>query len=86
MRHNLPEEEKVFENMCKVAPDLQWLRGEANMLLSDENNPDFWHNYGQIKSKITKLVGFRAPKTFPEYMRTSDSYDIVIRKVFVGLV
>jgi hypothetical protein len=86
MRNNEPKEDKLFETMCMIAPDLAYLRGEAEMILQDDNDPDFWENYGNVKSKITKLVGFRAPKSFPEYMHTANSYDVVIRKVFSGLV
>lgn len=87
MRSNLSQaEESLFQEMCKVAPELRELRGEAERLLRDENDPDFWENYGEVKSKIAKLVGYRAPKSFPEYMHTPDSYDIVIKKVLGGLV
>jgi hypothetical protein len=86
MRKNTAQEKKKFQEMCKIDHRLAELHGMAVSLLSSNNRDyDFWNNYEHIKRIIRSSVGWDCPNNYPEWMWTSEAFDIAFNEVFEGI-
>lgn len=85
MRDNDASEKQTFYKMCKIEPRLSAMRGKAVNALVD-GDIDFWHKYEAIKKELHDYVGWGCPDGYPDWMGTSESWDIAYREVLHGLV
>jgi hypothetical protein len=77
--------EMTFEEMCKIEPELSYLREQALAKMSNYHDPNFWNYYEDIKRKLKQIVGWFDGKEYPDFFRTSDAYDVCHKAIYEGL-
>jgi hypothetical protein len=87
MRTNTAEEKIIYSRMVEADPRIAVVRRNAvNSLANrDDFGYEFWTGYEAIKKQLRVCVGWDCPDTHPEFMWTSESWDIAFREIFEGI-
>jgi len=67
-----------FKELAEVRPELNEIKREAQNWYG---HPDRWHRYEKLKTRIKRLVGWRAEKGYPDFIYTREAYDIAHREI-----
>ncbi len=83
-------EQLTWEQLTLAEPRLRTLLALAKSVKDDQKKPRFcanvvWYRPAGLKDQLCNLVGWGAPASAPDFMRSAEAYDLAYEKVYAVL-
>jgi hypothetical protein len=69
----------TFQELTQHCPELNEIKAQA---AGWRQRPDRWEVYEKLKARVKRCVGHQSPKNLPDFMRTTEAYDIAHKEIF----